>query len=205
MRECFSAHDRRAVSEAERLASDLVTRFYAIAPREWGAMRYEVRTLGQLEPEEVHDDALAHVLCYDVRKTVGGRLVHAGELFRICVQDHRLLHHHRAASLPLRPLLLYVLTHELVHVVRFGQRLQDPGLPRELRPGEEARVDHTARTILRGAGVRGLGAVLERFDGCGDRAPSADPPAAGRGREGDTALGMSAAASTGPRPAARDA
>jgi len=41
-----------------------------------------------------------------------------------------------------------VLTHELVHVVRFGQQLQRVDLAEELRPEEEMRVEKTSRTIL---------------------------------------------------------
>lgn len=167
MREYFNTRERRAVRDAEATASELVTRFYAIAPREWDRMRYEVRTLGQLAPQEVEDSALAHVLCYELRRTVGDRLVELRDLYRICLQDHRILFHRREGGLALSALLLYVVTHELVHVVRFGQNLQSLDLPRPLRAREEERVDQTARTILRDTGARGLGAVFERFAGCG--------------------------------------
>jgi hypothetical protein len=43
---------------------------------------------------------------------------------------------------------MYILTHELIHVVRFGQRLQSVDLPKELRSGEEQTVEKTTQTIL---------------------------------------------------------
>jgi hypothetical protein len=48
----------------------------------------------------------------------------------------------------LNALLTYILTHELVHVVRFGQRMQRVDLPFELREQEENKVESTTRSIL---------------------------------------------------------
>jgi hypothetical protein len=163
MRATFTANQQRQVRAAERRASELVTRFYAIAPREWERMRYEVRTLEQLQPAEVLDSALAHVLLYGVERSVENRVVSEHDLFRICVQDHMILRRSAEDVVALRALLLFVLTHELVHVVRFGQRMQSVDLAPELRPVEEESVDRTARLILRTADEPGVGRVLERF------------------------------------------
>jgi hypothetical protein len=152
------------VRAAERRAADLVTRFYALAPREWGRMRYEVRTLDQLDATDITDRALAQVLCYGVRREVGDRVVAEHDLYRICLQDHRIPGACGAgAEVPFRALLLFVLTHELVHVVRFGLALRPLDLPWSLRAGEEASVDRTARLILRASDEPGLGRILERF------------------------------------------
>jgi len=161
MRSVFSTRQRRQVWDAERRAAELVSRFYVIAPREWQRMAYEVRTLDQLAPDEITDAALAQVLCYGVRREVGERVLDERDLYRICVQDHRVLDH--ASAVPLRALMLYVLTHELVHVVRFGQRLQRLDLDPSLRETEEASVDRTARLILREVAEPGLGEALERI------------------------------------------
>ena len=75
-------------------------------------------------------------------------VVQEGDLFRICLQDHRILVAARELKLGLRSLLTYVLTHELVHVVRFGQRLQIVDLAQDLRSNEERMVERTTRTIL---------------------------------------------------------
>jgi hypothetical protein len=163
VRERFTAGQIRAVRAVERRAADLVTRFYALAPREWHAMPYEVRTLRHLAPDEVVDSALAHVLCYGVRRTIDDRVVGERDLFRICLQDHRILRHLADGSVQFPALVMFVLTHELVHVVRFGQRLQALDLPSDLRAGEEASVDKTARLIVRSSGDPGVSAVLERF------------------------------------------
>ena len=70
---CTWSLDRRQVRSAARRAADLVSRFYVLAPREWSAMPYEIRTVAQLRSEEVRDDVLAQVLCYGVERRVGSQ------------------------------------------------------------------------------------------------------------------------------------
>src|SRR5262249_14203456 len=72
----------------------------------------------------------------------------SGELYRICLQDNRILATHAQRGLKLSELLVYVLTHELVHVVRFGQRLQRLDLAAEERPMEERSVEIITSRIL---------------------------------------------------------
>lgn len=159
MRVAFSEIERRQVRAAERRAADLVSRFYVLAPRELARMQYEVRTLEELDDVEVRDGVFAHVLCYGVRREVGARVVAEHDLYRICLQDHAFLD----SGLEVAGVALYVLTHELVHVVRFSQRMQSIDLPPHLRSDEEAAVDRTARLILRNSGERGVSAALERI------------------------------------------
>src|SRR5215467_6979171 len=134
---CFDSHQAGTARQARRTAEELVTDYYRIAPREWQAMPYEVRTLRALDSSEIVDTALAHTLCYTFRRQAGtqsGTMVLAeGDLYRICLQDHRILDTALAINAKLDALLTYVLTHELVHVVRFGQQLQRIDLPEELR------------------------------------------------------------------------
>lgn len=127
-------------------------------------MPFEVRTAGELAPDEIDDASFAQVRCYGVRRTVAGRIVDEHDLYRICVHDHAVLRHARDEWLSRMPsLLLYILTHELVHVVRFGQRLQRIDLPDALRPIEEASVDRTARMILKATGDPSVAETLERL------------------------------------------
>jgi hypothetical protein len=148
----FGKADLRAVEQAREFAAELVGGFYALAPREWERMDYEVCTLRQLTPEEICDQAFAQVLCYDCVKRVGADVIERRELYRICLQDHRILRVAERGAKPdkldLEAMLLYVLTHELVHVVRFSQRMQQLDLAPELRPIEELSVEQTTKQIL---------------------------------------------------------
>lgn len=144
----FNPVQMEIVRQARDRAARLVTDYYRVAPREWRQMRYEVKTLRLLDSSEVTDRALAQTLCYEFRREAGPALLEEGDLYRICLQDHCILRAAERGRVELGPLLTYVLTHELVHVVRFGQRLQRLDLAVELRPQEEERVEKTTRAIL---------------------------------------------------------
>jgi hypothetical protein len=115
-------------------------------------MPYEVKTLRALDSSEVTDTALAQTVCYGFRREAGPLVLEEGDLYRICLQDHRILDAARETEMRLGSLLTYVLTHELIHVVRFGQQLQRLDLPYELRQHEEQKVENTTRAILAKAG-----------------------------------------------------
>ncbi len=150
MWQMFEARHLRTIERARRQAEHLVWRFYALSGREGERIHYEVKTLRDLQPEEVADGALAHLVCYDFVQRLGSHILQQYELYRICLHDDRLLDVARALPPPLdlRALLLYVLTHELVHIVRFAQRLQRIDLPPSERAAEEAIVERTTWRIL---------------------------------------------------------
>ena len=168
----FGETELEAVERAQEMAEDLISGFYVLAPREWARVHYEIRTLDRLAPEEVCDQALAQVLCYDRVKQVGARIVEQHDLYRICLQDHRILplarpdrEREKFGPLQLEALLLYLLTHELVHVVRFSQRMQCLDLDPRLRHREEAIVEQTTRNILAPVKSIDLRRVLDTLPG----------------------------------------
>jgi len=123
-------------------------------------MPYEVRTLRALRSSEVTSRGLAQTLCYEFIKHSGQHILSQGDLYRICLQDDRILRAADAGNVRLASLLTYVLTHELIHVVRFGQRLQAMDLPDALRPDEELKVHKTTKSILAAASDLELDRVL---------------------------------------------
>ncbi len=160
----FGNNELKVVEHAREAAAELIGDFYALAPREWERLHYEVRTLRRLAPEEICDQAFAQVLCYDRVKRVGADVVERHDLYRICLQDHRILRVAECGAnqdkLDLEAMLLYVLTHELVHVVRFSHRLQRLDLAPELRPIEELSVEKTTKQILAPVADRALEKVI---------------------------------------------
>ncbi|MFP5265074.1 MAG: hypothetical protein ACLGJB_24555 [Blastocatellia bacterium] len=156
----FNSVQLRIVRKARDRAAGFVSDYYRVAPREWRKMPYEVKTLRALDSSEVTDAALAQTVCYGFRREAGPLILEEGDFYRICLQDHRILDAVRDTKVQLGPILTYVLTHELVHVVRFGQQLQRVDLPYELRPHEEQRVEKTTRAILAKAGDREINRFL---------------------------------------------
>jgi hypothetical protein len=127
-------------------------------------MRYEVKTLNGLRSSEVADHALAQTLCYRFCKQTELIVIEQGDLYRICLQDHRILEAARQLNTGLQPLLTYVLTHELVHVVRFGQQLQSLDMPYQMRHIEERNVDRTTRIILDKSGYHESAELFPEHD-----------------------------------------
>jgi len=81
---------------------------------------YEVATLGELWPGERASEVFAQLMVYERARASG-----VEPLYRICLQDDALLRRLAdGGSGWLAALLVYVLTHELVHVVRF-QRAEE--------------------------------------------------------------------------------
>lgn len=145
---CFDSAQLKIVKATGVEAARLVGGHYRIAPREWLVMPWEVKTLRSLEPDEVTDKALAQTLCYGFKRAVGPSVLREGDLYRICLQDHRILRAAETTGAELRSLLRYVLIHELVHVARFGCRLQRVDMPPDQRSSEELLVDRTTENIL---------------------------------------------------------
>ena len=145
----FSEEELFTVHSAAVNAQRLVSRYYALAPREWARMRYEVKTQKELKRGEMLDSVLAHLVCYEYARSVGQDVLESGDIYRICLQDSRILATlAHISELDLERFLIYILTHELVHVVRFGQRLQRLDLPADERHIEEQSVETITRRIL---------------------------------------------------------
>lgn len=145
----FNDEELYAVHSAAVEAQRLVSRYYALAPREWARMRYEVKTQKELKRAEMLDSVLAHLICYEYTKSVGPDVLESGDIYRICLQDSRILETlAHISELDLERFLIYILTHELVHVVRFGQQLQRLDLPADERQIEERSVETITRRIL---------------------------------------------------------
>ena len=165
LQECFSTWERSCVAEAFSYAERLTGKFFDIAPEEWLSCRYDVRTLVQLENHEVHQTAFAHLCKYSApqehdRDPPGGL-----HFYRVCLQDNRILDAIERGSsyIKLVPLMLYIATHELVHILRFEKGESDFDMPVEERKKEEQRVDAITRSILLPRADRELNLILDCF------------------------------------------
>jgi hypothetical protein len=165
--ECFNAAERSYVSLSFAHAERLTGTFFQIAPGEWLSRRYDVRTLAQLENHEVHEAAFAQLCKYSALQEKEGDPQKGFHFYRVCLQDNRILDAIRRGSsfIKLVPLLLYIATHELVHILRFERGESDFDMPAVDRTKEEGRVDAITRSILSLSPVAGheLNLVLDCF------------------------------------------
>lgn len=160
----FGADELGLLEEAMQVAEDRVSDYYHLTHAGWAQYPYEIRTGKELTPPEVSEAALAQVL--RLRQPLRPGRLRPWDFYRICVQDHNLLDlvdRERVRPLML-PLLTYVLTHELVHVVRFYKFLHLFDSDPAQRVAEETRVHRISAEILGRVQLPNLGQVLNLYE-----------------------------------------
>lgn len=158
----FDVNDFSALGSAVDLAEELVGEHYRLTEDFWRRPgRYELKTLADLADGEITDGALAQVIKY-----IGpGRPAHRPrQFFRICLQDHRIRAAWVAVGLDPTALLTYVVTHELIHVVRFGRHDQLFEAAEAARFEEERRVHELTCRLLAPLDINGADEVFNYAD-----------------------------------------
>ncbi|MEJ5347219.1 MAG: hypothetical protein WHS46_00830 [Desulfosoma sp.] len=152
------------LAEAIRIAEELISDHFKISTSQWKRYRYDIQSLKDLQPEEITDHAFAQIRRYAFPphdKTLASR---HGDYFKICLQDHVIRKAlARDPHVDLLPLATYILTHELIHVVRFARFLQRFDVPEKERDAEEARVHGETIGLLKNSKIPGMKEVLRAF------------------------------------------
>ncbi|MGQ9689219.1 MAG: hypothetical protein ACUVXF_10595 [Desulfobaccales bacterium] len=163
-REYFREQHREPLREALVVAEEMTSDYFKLSSRHWLRARYDISTLAQLREEEISSHALALVAKYDGYPC--GRLLKSlsFDFYRICLQDHNILKT-LAAQRELRffPFLCYILTHELIHIVRFSKFEARFDAGPEERHAEEGRVHRLTWEILAPLNFLDLGPVIKYY------------------------------------------
>jgi hypothetical protein len=145
----------RALDEAEARTAG----YYCIPPFRWEQLRYDLLTQVDYGCEPLPEPMLARVRCL--------QRIHADrpfDFYRIELNDRSILaaaERERLAK-DLYPFFLYILTHEMVHMVRLSSILEcGPDSPAPPDESEEQRVQSISRRILTGSSA--LQPILDRF------------------------------------------
>ncbi len=159
----FNAQALERVDHAVLMAEELVNDFFKLSAGHWLKNRYDIKTARDLAFHERVCGPFAQVIKYEGRQKdvpLGSSSV---SLYKVCLQDPAILSVvEKNKALLLDPFLLYILTHELVHVarfLRFEHRYENVG-EADLTMAEERKVHHLTHTILHGLSVPGLSEVL---------------------------------------------
>ncbi len=158
----FSQVQRELAIRAMDEAEDRTARYYCIPPFRWEKIPFDMLTRQDCEWEPLPDAVLARVQFLQRLERGRGDL-HA--FYRIQLNDPGILtvaHRENLAS-NLYPFLVYILTHEMVHLVRLNTILGDPLVPPDFDDLEEERVQRISHQILTRSSQ--FGHLLERF-GC---------------------------------------
>jgi hypothetical protein len=160
----FEEGELRIVNEAVAIAEEITCDAYKISSAEWRSQRYDVKTLADLSTDEVVEGPFAQIIRYVGRKTETSLSSLEYDFYKICLQDHTILSAlKKFPELRLFPFTLYIVTHELIHVIRFAKFLQAFDVSPREKIMEEARVHEKTQAILARAQTPGMGAVFEFY------------------------------------------
>jgi hypothetical protein len=161
----FKEEDIVTVSEALDIAEDRTGDFFKFSSGQWRRHRYDVKTLSQLASWEVVPDVFALLRKSEEKKEGVEPSSRNRDFYFICLQDHRILNAlKRDRDLGLLPLLVYVFTHELVHIVRFCNFSQRFEVSTKDREKEERIVHATTYEILKDLSLPRLGYILNSYE-----------------------------------------
>jgi hypothetical protein len=160
----FNQEDMLTVGEALDIAEDRTGDYFKFSTAQWRRHRYDVKTLAQLTDGE----AVPNVFALLKKRTRTKEGIEAGsryfDFYFICLQDHRILGAlRRDRDLELLPLLVYVFTHELVHIVRFCNFSQRFEVSTKYREKEECRVHTMTYDILKELSLPRLDYILNSY------------------------------------------
>ena len=160
----FKDHELATVSEALDIAEDITGDFFKFSSGQWRRHAYDVKTLSSLSKKEMSPWAFA-MLNKGMREVTGFESKTKNrDFYFICLQDDRILKAlKRDRELGLLPLLVYIFTHELVHIVRFCNFLQRFEAGSKRRDREERIVHGLTFEILKDLSVGKLDYVLDSY------------------------------------------
>lgn len=160
----FDAQQIAIVHQAAAVAEDRVSDAYKMSTSQWLKGKFDIKTLQDLEDSEIVNGPFAQVIRYVVQPaslTLGSS---SFDFYKICLQDHAILAAmESAAEIKLLPFALYILAHELIHIVRFSKFLQNFEASPAEQVAEEGRVHIKTRKILSAVRLAGLDAVFDFF------------------------------------------
>ena len=146
-------------------AEELTKRWFDLGRHGFRSNRYDVQTRYYLAEHEVHDRAFAHLCRYSYQKHGEDDHPENFSFFKICLQDGRILDavERSTSFVKLAPLLCYIATHELVHVIRFNRGDADFEASLEEKIQEEEKVHDLTRAILKPGADRDMNLVIDCF------------------------------------------
>lgn len=160
----FTPEQLPIVTQAVGIAEELVSNHYKMSASQWLRPKYDVKTLAELEPAEIIDGPFAQIIRYQGQPKSASLTSSSYDFYKICLQDHAILSTLRQnPDLQLLPFVLYIITHELIHIVRFSKFLQGFEASADERLAEEQRVHARTHDILLGLKLAGLPDVLHFY------------------------------------------
>ena len=143
------------------MAEELVSNHFKMSPNEWLRPRYDVKTLADLSDAEIVTGPFAQIIRYQGQRKGSALGSDSYDFYKICLQDQTILSTlHCERNLTLEPFSLYIITHELIHIVRFSKFLQNFEASPDETFAEEKRVHTITHRICSAVRLDGMDHVL---------------------------------------------
>lgn len=158
--------EQEYVDKAVTISEELVSNFYKMSSSEWLRGKYEIKTAKNLSDHEFVSGPFAQVVKYEGKRKDTSLSSYSYNFYIICLQDDIILKTVKNdENLFLYPFLVYILIHELVHIVRFlkFQQLYEISTEEEVTISEERRVHKITWDILNLVSIDGIENVLEFY------------------------------------------
>ena len=155
------------LGDALDIAEDMTSNYFKLSLSQWKRHPFDVKTLPGLLGEDIKDNAFALLKrCMASSNGEKAPLYERRESYLICLMDHHILKAlQRDRDLKLLPLLAYVLTHELVHIVRFCKfQVRFDTQEENSRTNEENIVHQTTYEILKELSLPNLSYILGSYN-----------------------------------------
>jgi len=160
----FEPHQLMTLSDALDIAEDATGNHFKFSLGQWKKHRYDVKTLSSLDGYEAASAALAVLNKGKAVMHGHGSKTKSLDFYLICLQDPSILKVlERDGNLSLLALLVYICTHELVHIVRFCNFFQRFDAQEKEKILEEKVVHRTTFEILRKLSLPNLDYVLDSY------------------------------------------
>jgi hypothetical protein len=162
----FNKKDLLAVDQAVKISEELINNYFKMSSGQWLKNRYDIKTAKDLDAHECIDGPFAQVIKYEGRRKDVPLGSSSFSFYKVCLQDSAILTAVlKTDDLLLEPFLLYILTHELIHIVRFlkfKQRYENKN-EGDVTLDEERRVHFLTHEILKSVPILKLNQVFDFY------------------------------------------
>ncbi len=160
----FNANQIRVINHAVTMAEELVSNHFKMSASQWLRPKYDVKTLTDLSDNEVVEGPFAQIIRYQGHRKGSFLGSESYDFYKICLQDHTILATlAQTRQLSLMPFCLYIIVHELIHIVRFSKFLQSFDANADEKLSEERRVHALTHQILADVNMTGIADVLHYY------------------------------------------
>ena len=160
----FSPDDIRIINDSVALAEELVSNHYKLSATQLLQLNYDVKTLADLSENEIVKDHFAQIIRYAEKTKNDLTDAPVKDFYKVCIQDHSILKAMKKfTDLDLYAFSVYIVCHELIHIIRFRKFLQYFDAPSNEKMDEEVRVHVKTHEILSDINIKTLPPVLEFY------------------------------------------